>query len=905
MLKRFNNHRLFRTIVAGDDRRGHPGLTRRSALLHVTPPAFEHHRDPLGIGESRPRLSWTTTTDAPGWTQAAYEIEIRDASGTAAWRVESGESVLVPWPGAPLGSRERREARVRVHGADGSSGGWSDWAAVETGLLEAADWQAGAAAPPRDLLGPPDGPALLLRRDFTLRGPVARARLYVTAHGLYEAELNGRTVGDDVLAPGWSSYDRRLRYRTHDVTALLREGPNAIGATLADGWYRGRIGFGGGKTAIYGDRTALIAQLEVTYEDGGTDLVVTDEHWRCATGPITAAGLYDGERYDARLLPQGWSEPGFDAAAWTLADVLGHDPARLVAPTGPPVRRVETLRPRQVLTGPSGETILDFGQNLTGRLRIRVQGPAGQTITLRHAEVLEDGALSLRPLRHAAATDTYTLRGDDVPEEWEPRFTMHGFRYAQIDGWPGPLPEPGAGTGVEAGGGDGAGVEAAIEAVVCHTDLRPTGTFRCSDPDLNRLHDNVVWSLRGNFVDVPTDCPQRDERLGWTGDLQVFAPTAAFLYDCAGPLASWLADLAAEQAKLGTVPHYVPWVPLMPAEPAAAWGDAAVIVPWVLYQRYGDIGLLHTQYASMRAWVDHIAERAGESHLWDTGFQWGDWLDPAAPPDKPGQARTDSALVATAYHAWTAHLVAETAALLGHDDDAAHYARLAGEVRAAFGREFVTPSGRLACDTQTAHALAICFDLLETPGQRERAGRRLAELVAADGHRIGTGFVGTPLVCDALAAVGAYGTAYELLTQRACPSWLYPVTMGATTIWERWDSMLPDGSVNPGEMTSFNHYALGAVADFLHRTVAGLAPAAPGYRRLRVAPRPGGGLTEAQAALDTPYGTARVAWTRAGGELTVTVTVPPGATAELDLPIEGGPAEAGAGTHTFTGALQG
>ncbi|GAB2909165.1 family 78 glycoside hydrolase catalytic domain [Nonomuraea fastidiosa] len=881
-------------------------------MLHVTPPTFEHHRDPLGIGESRPRLSWTVATDLPGWTQAAYEIETRTASDASeTWRVESAESVLVPWPAEPLRSRERREVRVRVHGGDGSASDWSPWAAVETGLLEPADWRAGAAAPPRDLLGPPDGPALLLRRDFTLRGPVASARLYVTAHGLYEAELNGRVVGDDVLAPGWSSYDRRLRYRTHDVTGLLREGPNTIGATLADGWYRGRIGFGGGKTEVWGDRTALIAQLEITYADGGTDLVVTDEHWRCATGPITATGLYDGERYDARLLPQGWSEPGFDASAWTPAEVLDHDPARLVAPTGPPVRRVETLRPRQVLTGPSGETILDFGQNISGRLRIRVQGPAGHTITLRHAEVLENGALSLRPLRHAAATDTYTLRGDDAPEQWEPRFTVHGFRYAQIDGWPGPLPdglEAAAAGGdaqvAEDGFGDGDGAKTGIEAVVCHTDLRPTGSFRCSDPDLNRFHDNAVWSLRGNFVDVPTDCPQRDERLGWTGDLQVFAPTASFLYDCAGLLSSWLADLAAEQAKLGTVPHYVPWVPLMPAEPAAAWGDAAVIVPWVLYQRYGDVGLLRTQYAGMKAWVDHIAERAGESHLWDTGFQWGDWLDPAAPPDKPGKARTDPALVATAYHARTARIVAETAALLGHDDDAARYAALAGEVRAAFAREFVTPSGRLACDTQTAYALAICFDLLETPRQRKRAGRRLAELVAADGHRIGTGFVGTPLICDALAAVGEYGTAYELLTQRECPSWLYPVTMGATTIWERWDSMLPDGSVNPGEMTSFNHYALGAVADFLHRTVAGLAPAAPGYRRLRVAPRPGGGLTEAEAALDTPYGPARVAWTRAGGELTVTVTVPPGVTAELDLPFKGAPAEVGAGTHTFTGEPQ-
>ncbi|MEV0383210.1 family 78 glycoside hydrolase catalytic domain [Nonomuraea sp. NPDC050643] len=852
-------------------------------MLTVTAPTFEHHQDPLGIGEPAPRLSWTVTTDLADWRQQAYEIELGDGATTG--RVESGASVLVPWPSAALGSRERREARVRVHGADGSASDWSPWSCVETGLLEPADWQAEAAAPPLDLLGVPDGPALLLRRDFTLRAPVASARLYITAHGVFEAEINGVVVGDDVLAPGWSSYGHRLRYRTHDVTALLREGGNAIGATLADGWYRGRIGFLGGKTDLYGDRTALIAQLEVTYADGTTDVVVTDGSWRCASGPVTATSLYDGEKHDDRLLPTGWSRPGFDDASWLPADALAHDPALLVAPTGPPVRRTETLPVAGVLTGPDGETILDFGQNIAGRLRIRVQGPAGHTVSLRHAEVLENGALALRPLRDAAAFDQYTLRGDADPEEWEPRFTTHGFRYAQIDGWPGEL-DP-----------------ADVQAVVCHTDMRPIGTFECSEPLLNRLHDNVRWSMRGNFVDLPTDCPQRDERLGWTGDIQVFAPAAAFLYDCAGPLSSWLADLAAEQAEVGTVPHFVPWVPLaFDVSPTAAWGDAAVLVPWVLYQRFGDLDLLRRQYVSMTAWVDQVASLAGDDHLWDEGFQFGDWLDPAAPPDQPGKARTDHALVATACHAWSAQVVADTAALLGRDADAARYAELAEQVRLAFRREFVTPSGRLACDTQTAYALALCLDLLDGPRQRERAGRRLVELVAADDHRIGTGFVGTPLVCDALCAVGAYDTAYALLTQRNCPSWLYPVTMGATTIWERWDSLLPDGSVNPGEMTSFNHYALGAVADFLHRTVAGLAPAAPGYGRLRIAPRPGGGLTHASAGLDTPYGPASVAWVRDGETLTVTATVPPGTVAEVDLP-GAAPQEVGAGTHEFTTRL--
>ncbi|WP_030450548.1 glycoside hydrolase family 78 protein [Herbidospora cretacea] len=847
--------------------------------LRVEPVTFEHHREPFGIGEAAPRLSWVVRTDLPGWLQRAYDVELGD--GTAA-RVVSGESVLVPWPGRPLRSRERVAVRVRVEGHDGSVSGWSAWSWAEAGLLDPADWTAGAAAPPRDLLGG----APLLRRDFHTRAPVASARLYVTAHGLYEVEVNGTPVGDDVLAPGWTSYHHRLRYRTHDVTGLLREGGNTIGATLAEGWYTGRYGFHGGVAEIYGDRTALIAQLEIAYTDGGRDVVTTDGRWRSAQGPVTSAGLYDGETHDARLLPAGWSSPGFDETAWRPADLLSHDPAVLVAPTGPPVRRIETISPAAVLTGPDGETILDFGQNIAGRLRIRVQGPAGHAVSLRHAEVLdENGALALRPLRHAAAHDTYLLRGGGV-EEWEPRFTVHGFRYAQVDGWPGPL-DP-----------------ADVVAVVCHTDLRRIGFFASSDPRLDRLHENVVWSMRGNFVDLPTDCPQRDERLGWTGDLQVFAPTAAFLYDCAGPLASWLADLAAEQRALGTVPLYVPWIPLDPFReipPTAAWGDAAVVVPWVLHERTGDLGLLRAQYASMTAWVDQIAGLAGESRLWDSGPQLGDWLDPTAPPERPFEAQTDPALVATAYLARSARLVAETAALLGLADDAARYHDLADQVTAAFDAAYTTAEGKVTGDSQTAYALALRFGLVDGGRRRAYAGERLAELVRANGHRIGTGFVGTPLVCDALTDVGAAADAYRLLLQTGCPSWLYAVTMGATTIWERWDSMLPDGAVNPGEMTSFNHYALGAVADWMHRTVAGLAPAEPGYRRLTVRPVPGGGLTHARARHETPYGPAEVSWAYTDDGFTLEVTVPPNTRADVHLP--GGadrPVEVGSGRHVFS-----
>ncbi|GIJ54555.1 glycoside hydrolase family 78 protein [Virgisporangium aurantiacum] len=845
----------------------------------------EHHRDPVGIGSASPRLSWRVESDRPGWIQSDYEIDVDSTVST----VEGPDQVLVPWPAAPLESRQRRTVRVRVRGRDTDEPSpWSEPLVVEAGLLLPGDWTARMIGPATAPEPGVDGPAVLLRREFDLPAAPVSARLYVTAHGVYELELNGARVGDHVLAPGWTSYRNRLRYQTFDVTGLLRAGANAVGGWLADGWFRGRLGFRGGRRDLYGERTGLLAQLEVTCADGSTVVVGTGEEWRTAPGPVVVTGLYDGEHHDARLEPDGWSAPGFDDKAWAPAAEQPFDPAVLVAPDGPPVRRTEVVRPVSIGTSPTGRSIVDFGQNITGRLRIRPSGPAGTTVTLRHAEVLQDGDLCVRPLRSAAATDVYTLRGTGGKEEWEPRFTVHGFRYAEIDGWLGEI------------------AAEDVEAVVCHTDMTRTGWFTCSEPLLDRLHENVVWSMRGNFLDVPTDCPQRDERLGWTGDLAVFAPTAAFLYDCTGLLTSWLADLAAEQREYGTVPFYVPWVGLLgDPKPAAVWGDVAVTAPAVLHERTADVALLRAQYASMRGWVDEIADIAGANRLWDDGFQFGDWLDPAAPPDRPAAARTDPNLVATAALAGSSRTLARIAELLGEEADHRRYTDLADAVAAAFDDEFVTPNGRLASDAQTAYAMALTGDLLAKENQRERAGRRLVELVAAEGHHVGTGFAGTPLICDALTSVGAVDSAYHLVLQRECPSWLYPVTMGATTIWERWDSLLPDGTVNPGEMTSFNHYAFGAVADWLHRVVAGLAPAAPGYRRVSVRPLPGGGLTHASAAFDSPYGRIAVSWRRGSGvdseRLDVDVTVPPGVTAVVHLPNPSvTPVEVGSGEHRFT-----
>jgi len=830
---------------------------------------FEHHTDDgpvLGIGTPAPRLSWYVPTAPEGFRQSAYQVEISRARGPVELiTVASADQVLVPWPAGPLAAREAAQVRVRVRGVDDDWSAWSAPAVVERGL---DDWAARFISPAT--LGGLGMPAPVLTGEVVLPGDIVRARLYATAHGLYTARLNGQRVGDHELAPGWTSYQHRLRYQSYDVTGLVRPGANRLDVLLGNGWYRGRLGFQG-RRGLYGDRLALLAQLEVTTADGTVHRLGTDESWSAADSGVLADDLYDGQRTDLR---------GGERRTDTV-EVLDADLGRLVAPDGPPVRVTEVLAALRVWASPGGRTLVDFGQNVVGRVRLRVRGlAADHEVVVRHAEVLEHEELGVRPLRTAEATDSYVLAGPDEAV-LEPTLTFHGFRYAEVTGVPGLRAED-------------------VEAVVIGSDLRRTGWFESSHELLNRFHDNVVWGMRGNFVDVPTDCPQRDERLGWTGDIQVFSPTASFLFDSAGLLGGWLADLAAEQQKDGSVPFVIPDVIRQPGPATAAWGDAATIVPWVLYRRTGDLGLLARQLPSMRAWVDRMAELAGPGRLWSGGFQFGDWLDPTAPPDSPFQAQADPDVIATAHLARSAEIVGRAAELLGDAAGARRYDLLAAQVRAAFAREYVTSAGRVLGDAATTYALALQWSLLPAEAQRRHAGRRLADLVRAAGFRIGTGFVGTPLMTDALTDAGEPELAYRLLLQTGCPSWLYSVTMGATTVWERWDSMLPDGSINPGEMTSFNHYALGAVADWLHRRVAGLAPAAPGYRRLLVHPVPNQALTSAAARHLTPYGEAAVSWRRADGRLRLSVTVPVGAEAEVHVPGAAASVEVRHGTHEWT-----
>jgi alpha-L-rhamnosidase len=746
-------------------------------------------------------------------------------------------------------------------------------------------WSAAMITPYADL-----GSAPLFRKEIELDGgheTVESAVLHISSLGVFEAAINGNPVSDDVLSPGWSSYEWRLRYRSYDVAALLQE-QNVLTVVVGNGWYRGRLAFAGMRE-LYGSRLGLIAQLEIGFADGHRQVVGTDESWTASGSDVLADDLYDGQTIDARvrrndLYTISTKEDFWDP--WALkARAIDFDTSLLAPYVGPPVKRHELVRPVEIWTSPTGRTLVDFGQNLVGWLRFTVRGPRGSEIRIRHAEVLEDGELGTRPLRDAQATDRFILSGND--DVFEPTLTFHGFRYAEITGWPGELTSD------------------SVEAVVVHSELRRTGYFECSDPLLNQLHHNIVWGTKGNFLDVPTDCPQRNERLGWTGDIAAFAPSAAYLFDVRDFLSDWLIDLALEQRHHdGMVPFVIPDVlkrlprpPMFPEpETTAVWSDAAVWVPWTLYRAYGDRSVLDRQYDSMAAHVRRAASLTSANGLWDQGFQFGDWLDPDASPHEPWNAKADNGVVATACLYNSARIVADTAALLGRTDDASVFAALADGTRQAFNDHYVSGDGTVTSDCTTVYTLAIAFGLLDEQTQ-ELAGKRLAELVAESGYRISTGFAGTPFITDALTKTGHLDSAYKLLLQRECPSWLYPVTMGATTVWERWDSMLPDGTINPGEMTSFNHYALGAVADWMHRVVGGIAPLEPGYAKVLVAPRPGGELTWVKSSLDTPHGTVRVEWRAEDGGVTVETELPEGVTGVLSLP--GRPDEQiGSGTHT-------
>ncbi|MGW0074788.1 alpha-L-rhamnosidase [Streptomyces cellulosae] len=726
-------------------------------------------------------------------------------------------------------------------------GGFDDsgWAAAR----EAAPWGAG----PWGTVTPVTHAVTRLRREFSLRrGKVRRARLYVTALGLYEAHLNGVRVGRDQLAPGWTDYRTRVQYQTHDVTELVRSGGgNALGVYLAPGWYAGNVGMFGPHQ--YGEHPALLVQLEVDYADGSTQRVVSDTGWSASTGPVVSADLLDGETYDARKETPGWTSAGFDDTGWLgVGEADGVVPERVVAQVDAPVRVTQELTPVGVSEPRPGVFVFDLGRNMVGSVRLRVRGGAGTVVRLRHAEVLDpDGTVYTANLRSAKATDTYVLKGGGT-ETYEPRFTFHGFRYVEVTGFP------------------GTPTVRAVTGRVMHTDAPATLTFATDSPMLNQLHSNITWGQRGNFLSVPTDTPARDERLGWTGDINVFAPTAAYTMESARFLAKWLTDLRDAQTTEGSFTHVAPDVGRL-GDGAAGWGDAGVTVPWALYQAYGDVRVLQDAWPSVVAWLGYLEEHSDGLLRPAEGF--GDWLnvDDETPKD----------VIATAYFAHVADVAARMARELGRDP--APYEDLFGRVRDAFRSAYVDAAGRVKGDTQTAYVLALSMGLVPDELRGAAAGRLVALIEARDWH-LSTGFLGTPRLLPVLTDTGHTEVAYRLLTRRTFPSWGYQIERGATTMWERWDSLRPDGTFQDPGMNSFNHYAYGSVGEWMYAHIAGIAPGRPGYREVVVRPRPGGGIDGARATLTSVRGPISTRWKRRGGRFELTCSVPANTTAQVWIP---------------------
>jgi len=853
-------------------------------LTPLTPVGLRcaHQVDPLGVAPDQIRFGWRLEGTGESRAQRAYQLLVTQDEATV-WdsgRVESASSAGIAYDGPPLAAGGRYRWKVRVWDEAGLGSDWSvPAAAFEVELDRTTGWHASwitlsrtrAGATPPSGTGPVDPvargltPAPYLRRVFTLDQPVTSARLYVTALGLYEARLNGRRVGDGFLTPGWTDYTQRIAYQTYDVTGLLTMGENVLGAIIADGWYAGFYGFDPKRAgAHYGTAPELLAQLVLRLADGSEERIVTNGQWQCSTGAIRHADLLMGERHDLAFEPAGWDAPGFDvtrpgAGNWRPARVRDRDETPLVADPGPPVRVTEEIAPLSIATDDYGRHIADFGQNLTGWLRISVDGPPGTHIRTRHGEVLAaDGSLYTDNLRTARAVDEFVTAGG--PAVLEPRFTLHGFRYAEITGYPGDIGQ------------------ADITARVVHSDTPATGTFESSEPWLDQLFRMIDWGQRGNFISVPTDCPQRDERLGWLGDAQVFARTACYNRDVAAFFAKWLDDVADAQLPSGAFTDIAPVLSLRGAG-APAWGDAGVIVPWTVWKMYGDTAILERHFGAMTRWMDFL-ERANPDYLRSSelGNSYNDWLT-------PGADNTPPELLATAYWAHDAALMAEIADATGRAGEAAGYRALIGKLRSSFINAFVGADGQVTSGTQTAYVLALHMNLVPDDLRAAAADHLVGAIRSADWH-LTTGFAGVGYLLPVLSSTGHSAAAYRLLKQDTMPSWRYMTGHGATTIWERWDGWTAERGFASPEMNSFNHYSLGSVGEWLYRFLLGIdqEPGTAGFGQLLLRPHPGGSLTWARGSYQSIRGQIRAGWQRNGGRFTYRAELPPNVTATVRIP---------------------
>jgi len=858
--------------------------TAKAQHLMVEDLVCEYTKNPIGIDVKKPRLSWKLQSNKRNVMQTAYEIKVATTEkslqskeqllwGTG--KVSTDQSLYVQYNGPALNSKQRYYWQVRVWDNQGKESAWSEVNYWEVGFLKPEEWAAKWIQSAEET----DGKAMpspIFNKIFKVEKELEQARLYISSHGLYEAKINGKKIGNYHLTPGWTSYHQRLQYQVYDVKDHLRNGDNITDVTVGDGWFRGNLFYSGNRNS-YGKEVALIYQLELRYKDGSSKTIVSDGTWRVSyDGPVLYSDIYNGEIYDAG------KENIFESNAsvtWKSVKELDIDKSNLVASNGVFVTKQESIKPVKLIKTPKNEQVIDFGQNLAGWVKFSLSGKKGDTITLHHAEVLDaDGNFYTENLKGAKQEIKYVFKGSGV-ETFEPHFTYQGFRYIRISGYNEPINLN------------------SFSAEVAYSNINKTGTFVTSSPLLNQLQHNIVWSQKGNFVDVPTDCPQRDERLGWTADAKVFFNTSTFNMDVSGFFSKWLADLRVDQYSDGNVPHVVPdiairrekdpsnWKPGASTAGSAGWADAATMMPWYFFVNYADERLLSDQYESMKKWVDFI-KRSSVNNLSKVSSRYGDWLFYSPKDDLYGKAAvTDRNLIAQVFYIYSTQVLANAAKQLKKDSDYQYYNDLIPKLKEAFMKEFVTANGILVSPTQTAYVLALHFDILPQE-MREQAAKRLVDNIKFYNYHLTTGFLGTPYLNHVLTRFGYNDVAYKLLFQESYPSWLFQVKRGATTIWERWDGIREDGSFQNVAMNSFNHYAYGAVGDWMYKNIGGLKvdENKPGYKHFYIEPKPGDKLTSSQIEYESGYGKIKSAWELKDQTLALKVTIPPNSSATVTLP---------------------
>ena len=845
----------------------------------------EYQENPLGIDTVKPRFSWILLSDRRNTMQTAYHIQVAASSealtqsSKLAWDsgvVESDSSIWVDYDGNRLDSFQRYWWRVKVRDNHEEETDWSQPAWWEMGILSPSEWTAEWISPELEEKAE-DNPCPMLRKEFNLKGKIESARAYVTSLGLYEMEINGKRVGDARFTPGFSSFHKRLQYQVYDIKDYLLEGKNAVGVFLADGWYRGHL-WTKSKPNIFGKELALLAQIRITYKDGTIETIGTDSSWQCTTGPILRSDLYYGEVYDARQEIPRWSKPGCEYDRWKKVKKLDYSKAHLVCSPCGPAKIKEEIQPQRILRTPKGELVIDLGQNIAGIIRLQVEGESGREITLSYCEELTpQGNFTIEQLdllgyqRRSGRfyqIDRYISKGG--AQVFEPRFTFHGFRYVKIEGYPGKLDL------------------SSIKGLVIYSELSRTGDFSCSNHLINQLQQNIHWSQKGNFLEVPSDCPQR-EKMGWTGDIQIYSSTACFLMDCSGFLVKWLQNLKVDQMDNGLVPHIIPWLPDYPVYGplgvggSSGWGDACTIVPWTLYLYYRDKRILGEMYGIMKKWLGFVESRS-RNYIWSKGMHWGDWLEPGRKTYYYFLPWAPKGYVATPFFAYSSYLLSKIARVLGKEKEADYYKDLSEKVRAAYLKKYVKKDGRTKPSRQGAYVLALVYDMVPEE-MRPKLAAHLAKRVKDNDYHLDTGFLSTPHLCQVLCDNGYEDIAFKVLNQDTIPSWLYEVRKGATSVWEAWDCIKADGKLRKG--MSFNHYAFGAVGEWLYRYIAGIGldEESPGYKHIILSPHPGDGLTEAQAVHQSPYGEIRSAWKLSEGKMTYGITVPANTIATVHLPL--------------------